>query len=302
MRIRSRIPVVLLATGALAAATTACSGSGGGGTGLERALSYVPASAAGQDVEFSDVPTERKLVAKDRKLYANLDTYGMAESLSGMYTGPMEQMWGFDSADVKTVTTVGSAINSSRMTGTFDLGKINAAMKKAGYSGATSHGVLTMAKAGSGTMLADTSTRVVHNAGSPFTGFGRPGKSLRGVREYSAVAGCLGDVYEADFYPEDHGDTKHPDTVLMGMGARLTGGVSKETMCLVTKSDASAQAAADTLRDKRMKPGMPYADAKLTVHKGSTPWVSLTWTNADKPGLHPSDNTRDLDLPRLFLI
>ncbi|MEU8954284.1 hypothetical protein AB0C93_08270 [Streptomyces sp. NPDC048518] len=294
------LPALLLAS-VLSVGTAGCSlpgGSddGGDGTGLERALDAVPASAADQGMMYRDVRTARRLVAKDPKLYRGLDGFGILEVVQHGYTGgSVRADWGFDAKDVKTSVTVG---NSSLLTGEFDTDSVGRAMKKQGYRATrTEHGTRYEKGSGDGTFEVSDTARAAKRSDIAL-GLATPDTSLRDDEAYTAVADCLGDVYEASFYAK----REDADVVLLAIGGRLgkDGTSSSETLCARTASRKAADATAARLREKTA-PGQRYAGSKVTVGEGDTPMVTMTWKNSTESGLRPSDNDRTSELPRVLV-
>ncbi|MGW0531800.1 hypothetical protein [Streptomyces sp. NPDC003032] len=292
--------VAVLLTGALSVGTAGCSlpggdGDGGEGTGLERALDAVPASAADQAVTYRDVRTVRRLLAKEPSLYRGLEGFGILEVLQRDYTGGnIRADWGFDEKDVRASVLVGQ---SSLLTGEFDTEAVGRAMRKQGYKAADTEGGTRFKKGGeAGTYEVSGSARVA-NRSDVRLGLSAPGTSLRDDKAYAAVADCLGDVYEATFYSK----RQDADAVLFAIGGRLgkDGTSSSETLCARTASKKAAETTAAALREKTA-PGERYAGSKVTVGKGETPLVTMTWRNRPKTGLRPSDNDRTAELPGLL--
>ncbi|WP_069885193.1 hypothetical protein [Streptomyces luteocolor] len=295
----SRPFTAVLLAGALSAGATSCSLPGddgaGGGTGLERALGAVPASAADQAVTYRDVRTVRRLVAEDPGLYRGLDGFGILEVAQSGYTGgSVRADWGFGAKDVRSSVLVG---DSSLLTGEFDTDAVARAMRKQGYKASDTDGGTRYRKRGeSGVYDVSESARVARRShvALPLTA---PDDSLRDVKAYAAVADCLGDVYEATYYAE----RQDADTVLFAIGGRLgkDGRSSSETLCARAASKKAAATTAAKLREKTA-PGERYAGSEVTVGEGDTPMITMTWKNRPESGLRPADNDRTSELPGLL--
>ncbi|MDG4859538.1 hypothetical protein P8605_15495 [Streptomyces sp. T-3] len=302
MRIPPSLSALALA-GALTVGTLGCSsgdkgdGEGDGATGLQRALGAAPASVGSKGITYFDVPTARKLVAEDNKLYGVLNGYGIGELQE--YAGNPRGNWGFDEKDVRTAFDVQG--QSSRLTGTFDTKAIAAALRKKGFrADSTDNGTRfeEPGKKGS-TFEATASVRVRSSSDRAFAlTLAEPENSLADDPAYAAVADCLGDVYYATFYAKR---TKG-DVVLLAMGGRLdAGGTTSETICTVNASGKAADRTAAKLRTTTAK-GEPYAGSTVTSGDGDTPIVSMSWKTSSKPGHRPRENDRTAKLTWLLLL
>ncbi|CAM5427632.1 hypothetical protein SALBM135S_08946 [Streptomyces alboniger] len=296
MRISRPLLAVLLTT-ALSAGATGCSLPGGDeavdGTGLERALDAVPDSAADQAVTYRDVRTVRRLVAKDLPLYRGLDGFGILEVAQSGYTGKdVRADWGFDEKDVTASVQVG---DSSLLLGDFDTSAVERAMKKQGYAATEVDDGTRFEKRGEDVRYeVSGSVRVVNRAHGGL-GVSEPGTSLRDDMAYTAVADCLGDVYEATYYAKQD----DADAELFAIGGRLSknGRTSSEKLCVRAASSEAADAIAEALRTKT-RPGARYAGSKVRVTDDGL--VTMAWRNRPKTGLRPADNDRTGELPNLL--
>ncbi|MEV7196724.1 hypothetical protein AB0N81_33725 [Streptomyces sp. NPDC093510] len=297
---RSRPLLALLLVSALSVAAAGCSlpgdsDDGGVGTGLERALAAVPAAAADQGVMYRDVRTARRLVAENPSLYRGLDGFGILEVAQIGYTGgSVRADWGFDVKDVRTSVTVG---NSSLLTGKFDTDAVDRAMKKQGYRATPTDDGTRYKKGGdAGTYEISGSARAAKRSDIAL-GLAAPDESLRDDEAYEAIADCLGDVYEASYYAK----REDADVELFAIGGRLgKNGSSSETLCARTASKEAADATAAKLREKTAR-GQRYEGSKVTVGKGATPIVAMTWKNRPESGLRPADNDRTSELPGVLV-
>ncbi len=292
---------VLLTAGAVSCGSDSHDGGkDGSNTAFGRALAAVPASLATESVMFRDVPTNRRLVAKNRKLYSGLSGYGIPEL--GLYAAvSLKDDYGFDEKHVDTSLIVGNT-PTSVLTGTFDPDAISHVMttKHKGYQAAKDDAGVHLKMAGAPTVDVSRSVRIERGSSAPAVPLTPPAKSVAHDPAYRAVADCLGDTYEATLFGKHAGSNK--DVVLLGVGGRVGAkDSSAETLCAVTASRAAADATAKALRDKETAPGRTYAGAKVTVGDGDLPVVSMTWQNKPVSGLHPGDSDKSLELANLLL-
>lgn len=299
----SRPLLAVLLTGTLGVGAAGCSLPGGDGgedgTGLERALDTVPASAADQAVTYRDVRKVRRLVAEEPSLYRGLDGFGILEVAQSGYTGKdVRADWGFDEKDVTASVQVGE---DSLLTGDFDTSAVGRAMKKQGFAATGTDGGTRFEKRGEDDVTYEVSDSVrVADRSRGGLGVSAPAKSLRDDEAYAAVADCLGDVYEATYYAK----RDDADAELFAIGGRLAkdggtkkGGVSTEKLCVRAASAEAADRVAETLRTKT-GPGARYASSKVRVTEDDM--VTMAWRNEPKSGLRPADNDRTGELPNLL--
>ncbi|RVU19545.1 hypothetical protein EOT10_29085 [Streptomyces antnestii] len=280
--------------GVMAAGATGCSSDdGGSGSHLTRALRTLPASADREGVTYIDVPTARKLCAKDRKQYMVLCGLGIQELTElGYRGGSLKGDWGFDDKDVDTSLMVGNG--SSRLAGKFDTETISRAMKKRGYRAATHDGDVSLRKSGATAVDVSGTVRVTHQSKSPKLTLTTPDRTLADDEAYATVSTCMGDAYEATFYGKRK--TSH-SVVLSGIGGRLADdGSSSEKLCALTSSRKAAEKTATALR-KETEPGRAYAGTKVTVGGGDTPLVTMSWKNSREMSHRPMANNQTLSLP-----
>ncbi|MFF1735100.1 hypothetical protein [Streptomyces sp. NPDC058247] len=299
MRNSAGVLGTLVLTGVMAAGMTGCSsgdgvdGSGGSaGSGLTRALSTLPASSGDETITYIDVPTARKLYAKDRQQYLVLGGYGIQERTQLGYTGgSLKDRWGFDDKDVDTSLMVGDG--SSLLSGKFDTKAVRRAMTKHGYTAAEGDGGVSLRKSGSVAVDVSDTVRVTHRSKSPKLPLTAPDRTPADDKAYTAVGACMGDVYEATFY----GKRKQGGgVVLSGIGGRLAGdGTSSEKLCALTSSRNAAERTAKALR-KETGPGKAYAGTKVTVGEGDTPLVTMSWKNSRESSHRPMANNQTFTL------
>ncbi|MEV0125284.1 hypothetical protein AB0I16_27730 [Streptomyces sp. NPDC050703] len=295
-----RLPRPLLAvllTGTLGVGAAGCSLPGGegadDGTGLERALDAVPASAADRAVTYRDVPTVRRLVAEDPALYRSLDGFGILEVAQSGYTGRgVEADWGFDEKDVTASVQVG---DSSLLTGDFDTAAMGRALKKQGYAEAGTEGGTRYTKRGGDITYEVSGSRRVANRAHATLKLSEPDDSLRDDAAYAAVADCLGDVYEATYYAR----RKDGDAELFAIGGRppKKGRAPSEKLCVRAASPEAADAIVRQLRPKTRQ-GERYASSEVRVTEDNM--VTMAWRNRPKSGLRPGDNDKTGELPNLL--
>ncbi|THC42358.1 hypothetical protein [Streptomyces sp. A1499] len=304
----SRPLLAVLLTGTLGAGAAGCSlpgGDGGAdGTGLERALDTVPASAADQAVTYRDVRKVRRLVAEDPSLYRGLDGFGILEVAQSGYTGKdVGADWGFDEKDVTASVQVGE---DSLLTGDFDTSAVGRAMNRQGFGATGIDGGTRFEKRGEDVAYEVSGSVRVADRSQSGLGVSAPAKSLRDDAAYAAVADCLGDVYEATYYAK----RDDADAELFAIGGRLAkdggtrkggtsteNGTSTEKLCVRAASPEAADRVAETLRTKT-GPDARYASSKVRVTEDGM--VTMAWRNQPRSGLRPADNDRTGELPNLL--
>ncbi|MFE0106993.1 hypothetical protein [Streptomyces sp. NPDC059009] len=303
-----RLPRPLVAVALAGGLTaTACSSDDsaksaeGTGTGVERALASVPASADMGAIDYVDSARVRPLAAKDRDLYVNLAHLGIPEAVESPYAGTsVRARWGFTEKDVtSSVSVTAEGSTSVRLTGTFDADAMARKLKKQGYRADSGDEVIRVRGTGddkSETYELSSSVRVHNPDTRPRLSTTAPKKSAADDPAYAKAADCLGDVYEATFYSA----RRSQDVRLMAIGGRIAAsGRSSETLCAVTSSKRAARAVAKKLREKT-RPGARYAGSKVTIGEGATPLVFMTWKNDLASGRRPAENNRTGELPMLL--
>ncbi|WP_338700136.1 hypothetical protein V2W30_25685 [Streptomyces sp. Q6] len=300
--------MVPLLAGVLGASAVACGAQNDDGTagdgerGLTAALSAVPASSAELPLTYRDVRTARRLVATGASLYRGLDGYGVWE-LSGRpeSRATFRTRYGFDAKNIETSLLLGSQ-QSQRLTGTFDVDAARAALTKRGYKASDEGGDgVRLSKDGQASFAVSASARVTDWLDGATLPLEAPSDAVTDDSAYRAVLDCLGDdVYEASLYGK-RPEYRERGITLVGVAGRVDGTKNPtETLCALTPSKAAAERAAGKLRGKTGA-GERYAGSKVTVGEGETPVVSLTWKNATKSGLRPTDQERTGELLRLLL-
>jgi hypothetical protein len=288
----------VLASGAVACGSDSGDDAGSADTGLTRALATIPASAADQSVLFRDVPTVRKLLAADNKLYANLDGYAIPE-LTQYRGGSLKGDYGFEETDVTTSLLVGNS-PTSFLVGTFKPDAVGQAMKGHGYTSSKDDAGTHLTKPDSPTVDVSETVRVERTSSdAPALPLTPPEESVAGDAAYAAMTKCLGDVYEASLYGKNAGQNK--EVVLFGSGAKVDAqNKSTETVCIVTASQDAAENTAKALRDAQENgPAKNYAGIEVAV--GDAPVVSMTWENSKESGRRPGDLDKSWELARVAL-
>ncbi|MFI6881178.1 hypothetical protein ACIBL6_47810 [Streptomyces sp. NPDC050400] len=306
MRMMAKRCVVPVLVGVLSTGAVSCGsgddGENGDGRGLTSALSGVPASADEQAVTYTDVTATRRLVATGKKVYRQLNGYGIQELAQHPYTAKaLKPTYGFDEKDVRTSLLLSNGYGQ-RLTGDFDVDAVRDAMKKRGYRATDDDGSVRLRKQGQADVDVSGSARTTKAVDDAITlPLDPPDRSVADDDAYGAVVGCLGDdVYRATLYGKRPGYRKQGVT-LLGIGSRAKDSASPtETLCVRTTSEAAAEKVAGKLRGKTAA-GERFAGAEVKVGDGDTPMVSMMWKNSTKSGMGPGDQDRTGELPRLLL-
>ncbi|SHN08655.1 hypothetical protein [Actinacidiphila paucisporea] len=273
----SAVAVVLAA--ALLATVTACS-SGDGGSKPLKALRHLPADAnASKQVTYVDNVRIRKLSAADPKRFATIAQL-TSPLLSGYRGGP----WGQTLKESQIDTAVDTAA-AGHWDGSFDAAAVTASLKKSGYTSTERDGGQVWKPAGSGPAFAVSDDEIRYATDAARFSAADPGDSasLAGKEEYRLVAGCLGDVYRADFNALS---TTEP-VRLSALGQQADdSGKNTETLCAAVKDQATADRLAAKLRSVVKDRSPRFDGTTVTVTKGDHPVVSATVpdTAAQRPG------------------
>ncbi|MEV5388673.1 hypothetical protein [Streptomyces sp. NPDC052721] len=171
--------------------------------------------------------------------------------------------------------------------GSFDAAAITASLKANGYTRGDQDGRETWTRPhGKGVALQvskDTISYAVPGTARLSAVHPEKGASLADVEEYQRAAGCLGDVYRADFNPLTA--TKPVRLSALGQHADSTG-KNTEVLCVVVKDEATARRLSAELRSVIREKSPRYEGAKVTVRQGERPLVRTTVpdTSAQRPG------------------
>ncbi|MFF2779369.1 hypothetical protein ACFVU3_31290 [Streptomyces sp. NPDC058052] len=301
-RTRRGITAAALAA-ALLGGLTACGGDGDDakpGGGLSAALDGVPAERADTYLAYVDVARARGLVAADRKLYGDLEDYGIPELAAARNEGDdPRDAFGFTAADVDSSVRIGST--GFRLTGRFDPAAAGPPLERRGWKkGATDGGELW--QDGDARVAVSSSVRSgAFAAEDALPPLGGPERSLADDPAYRRAVDCLGeDAYLVHLFAGRSGNTL-PGVALYGFGARAAeDGTSRERLCVVTESAEAARGVADALRPATAG-GETFDGVAVEVGDGSEPVVTMEWANSATPvGLRPGRQTATHELPRLL--
>ncbi|MGW2773873.1 hypothetical protein ACWC4C_15380 [Streptomyces olivaceoviridis] len=161
--------------------------------------------------------------------------------------------------------------------GSFDAAGITASLKANGYTRGEQDGRETWTRPhGKGVALQvskDTISYTVPGTAPLSAVHPEEGASLADIEEYRRAAGCLGDVYRADFNPL----TATKPVRLSALGQRAgSAGKNTEVLCAVVKDEATARRLAAGLRSVIREKSPRYDGAKVTVRRGEWPLVRTT--------------------------
>ncbi|CAG7630130.1 hypothetical protein [Actinacidiphila bryophytorum] len=288
-RRQAHVPAVAALAGAVAllAGVAGCSsGSGGGGSEALKSLRHMPAGAAAKAVTYVDTARARELGTTDPKRFSLIGN--PASAVLGSYTaGP----W----ADTMKQDQIDAAVDSGQLghwDGRFDPAAIEASLRKSGYTADEQDGEQVWKPSdGSGPVFVIAKDQIRYSTEAKGFSPTDPahGKSLADTKEYQVVAGCMGDVYRADFNTLATGKP----VLLSGLGQQADdSGKNTEILCAAVKDEATADKLAEKLRGVITKQNERYAGAEVTVTKGDHPVVRTTVpdTSAQRPGrLYMSD-------------
>lgn len=279
-----RVPatVAVLAAALLVTATGCSSGSSGGGSKALKALGHLRADVnASKQVTYVDQARVRTLSKKDPKRFSRV---GQSPSpLLNAYTpGPWGQSLKQDQIDSAVDTST-----SGHWDGTFDAAAITASLKKNGYTSSSQDGkqVWQRSGSGSGPRLVISGTGITYATEAAQFSATDPGHgaSLADQKDYQLVAGCLGDVYRADFNTLSSVDALR----IFALGQQADdAGKNTELLCAVVKDRATADRLAARLRSAVKDNAPRFAGTTVTVDKGDHPVVRATVpdTPAQTPG------------------
>ncbi|WP_262418649.1 hypothetical protein [Streptomyces sp. SP2-10] len=232
-------------------------------------------------VTYLDAATARRLDKDGKKRFAVVGQPGLA-LLNGYRPGPWAQHLKADQID-----TAIDARDAGRWEGSFDAAAITGSLKANGYVPADEDGRQTWKPAhGKGVALQVSEDTILYSTpGTSRMSAVHPenGSSLADVEEYRRAAGCLGDVYRADFNPF----TPAKPVRLSALGQRAdSAGRNTEVLCAVTKDEATARRLAARLRSVVRDKAPRYDGTEVSVEKGEQPLVRAVVpdTAAQRPG------------------
>ncbi|MEV5172289.1 hypothetical protein AB0L10_14655 [Streptomyces flaveolus] len=284
--VRSVVGAVALSVVCLTGVTGCSSDSGhdasDGGSPLVKGLRTVAADSGGSGpVTYLDAAAVRGLDKNAGKRFAAVGR--PSSSLLNAYTpGPWAGHLKADQIDTAVDTKA-----AGHWEGSFDAAAITASLKANGYTRGDQDGRETWTRPhGKGVALQVSKDTISYAVpGTARLSAVHPGKgaSLADVEEYQRAAGCLGDVYRADFNPLTA--TKPVRLSALGQHADSTG-KNTEVLCAVVKDEATARRLSAELRSVIREKSPRYDDAKVTVRQGERPLVRTTVpdTAAQRPG------------------
>jgi len=253
---------------ALVAALSGCSSSSGGGSGTLGALRHLgTAENAAKQVTYVDTSRVRELSKTDPKRFNHAGQTGSA--LLNQYSGGP---WGMSLKVSQIDTAVDSSV-SGHWEGDFDADAIIASMKKQGFTSTKQRGKeVWKPSGGPGPALVVSAKEITYSTESGNVDAADPslGASLADRSDYKQAAGCLGDVYRADFNPLD----TRAAVRLSVLGQQADSSAKNtEVLCAVVKDQATADRLAAKLRAVVTSKAPKYEGTKVTVDKGDHPVV-----------------------------
>ncbi|WP_225823476.1 hypothetical protein [Streptomyces naphthomycinicus] len=281
----SVVGTAALLVACLAGVTGCSSGSGQGehegDSPLLKGLGTLADDNGKGQVTYLDAAAVRRLDKDDTERFAAIGQPN--NSLLNAYSpGPWKGHLTGDQID-----TAVDAKGAGRWEGSFDEAAITAALKANGYAPGDEDGRRTWTRPhGKGAALEvskDTVSYAVPGTAPMSAVHPERGSSLADAREYRRAAGCLGDVYRADFNPL----TASAPVRLSALGQQADStGRNTEVLCVVVKDEATARRLSGRLRSVVRDKSPRYDGAKVTVEKGEQPLVraAVPDSAAQRPG------------------
>jgi hypothetical protein len=254
----------------LVAVAGCSSGAGGGGSEALKALRHLPADAKSKTVTYVDAARARELSKSDPKRYTYVGN--PASAVLGSYSA------GLWAASIKQdqIDTAVDTRQTGHWDGRFDPAAIEAALKKSGYASSEQDGKQVWKPSdGSGPVFTVAEDEIRYATDADLFSPSDPGHgdTLADTKEYQLVAGCMGDVYRADF--NELSSSKA--VLLTALGQQSDdSGRNTEVLCSVVKDQATADKLAAKLRGVVTQQKERYAGTEVTVAKGDHPVVRAT--------------------------
>ncbi|MFI1098452.1 hypothetical protein [Streptomyces sp. NPDC020917] len=257
-----------LLAAALVAATSGCSSNSGGGSGTLGALRHMGAAETSRTtVAYVDSQRARELSKRDAKRFSRVGQPGSA-LLNQYAAGPWGASLNAAQIDVAVDTNV-----AGHWEGHFDADAIIASLKKGGFTSTQQNGKQVWKPShGSGPALVVWAKEITYSATAGSFSAADPslGASLADRPDYKQAAGCLGDVYRADFNTPD----SNAAVRLSVLGQQADSSAKNtEVLCAVVKDQATADRLAAKLRAVVTSKAPKYDGTKVTVGKGDHPVV-----------------------------
>ncbi len=270
--IRGRCRVALFCV-VLVAASAGCSGSddGAGGAvldGLERVRYTGEPPAA---VTVVDAERAGELLAEDERRFAFVD--GLGTPLLSDFAVP-EHRYGLEEKNADLAVTVGTGAYYGFWTGEFDEGAVTADLADDGYAERQADGGPVWEAPEDELTLRVSDEEIVWGQGGDFDpSVLTEGQRLSEEPRYQALNECLGDVYRADFV---EGHSADPTTAYAIGQLAESPEETSEVLCAASDSEATAEQAAELLRQEIEAGGDTYRGGEVTVLDGDVPMVRVT--------------------------
>jgi hypothetical protein len=266
---------------AVLAAVPGCSAKSGSGSDTLTALQHLRAEAnASEQVTYVDSARIRQLSKTDTKRFTII-----GQPASGLWHRYWSPPWG-QSLKVSQIDSAVDSTVAGHWEGSFDEDAITASLKKNGYTSAEENGTgVWKPSSGAGPTMTVSKNEInyVSGSGSVVAADSSPGDSLADKKEYREAAGCLGDVYRADFNSLATSDAVR----LTALGQQANSSAKNtEVLCAVVRDRATADRIAAKLRSVVADKAPKYDGTEVTIDEGDRPVVraAVPDTSSQRPG------------------